>query len=117
MRTPSLYVSEMIEAVELIEDFTRGMDKNDFLSDEKTKSAVVRQFEILGEAAKAIPERVRVLAPELPWNMIAGMRDRLIHAYFAVDYKLVWDTLYNELPELKVRLELLRAELKKDDDP
>jgi len=76
---------------------------------------VVRQFEILGEAAKAIPENVRVLAPELPWSMIAGMRDRLIHAYFAIDYELVWDTLENELPELKERLELLQAEVKMDD--
>lgn len=116
MRTPSLYLSEMIEAAGLIEDFTRGMDKNAFLRDEKTKSAVVRQFEILGEAAKAIPEKVRVLAPELPWSMIAGMRDRLIHAYFAIDYELVWDTLENELPELKARLELLQAEVKMDNN-
>lgn len=91
------------------------MDKNAFLRDEKTKSAVVRQFEIVGEAAKAIPETVRVLAPELPWSMIAGMRDRLIHAYFAIDYELVWDTLENELPELKERLGLLQAEVKMDD--
>ncbi|WP_370573184.1 DUF86 domain-containing protein [Methanomethylovorans sp.] len=63
MRSPLLYLSEMIDAVEAIEDFTRGMDKEDFLCDAKTKSAVVRQFEILGEAAKVIPENIKALVP------------------------------------------------------
>jgi uncharacterized protein with HEPN domain len=67
----------MIDAVEAIEDFTHGMGKEDFLCDAKTKSAVVRQFEILGEAAKAIPENIKALVPNLPWSRIAGMRDSL----------------------------------------
>lgn len=117
MRSPLLYLSEMIDAVEAIEDFTHGMDKEDFLFDAKTKSAVVRQFEILGEAAKAIPENIQSLVPDLPWSRIAGMRDRLIHAYFIVDYNLVWDTVKNELPALKERLETLQGELNKIDSP
>lgn len=116
MRSPLLYLSEMIDAVEAIKDFTHGMDKEDFLSDAKTKSAVVRQFEILGEAAKAIPENIKALVTDLPWSRIAGMRDRLIHAYFIVDYKLVWDTVENELPLLKEKLEKLRSELKEVDE-
>ncbi|MBN1134587.1 MAG: DUF86 domain-containing protein [Methanosarcinaceae archaeon] len=116
MRSASLYISEMLTAVGSIEDFTGGMEKEDFLIDEKTKSAVVRQFEIIGEAAKAMPDSVKALAPDIPWSKIAGMRDRLIHAYFIVDYNLVWDTLGNELPNLKIRLEILQAELKKVDD-
>jgi len=117
MRSPLLYLSEMIAAVEAIEDFTHGMDMEDFLCDAKTKSAVVRQFEILGEAAKAIPENIKSLVPDLPWSRIAGMRDRLIHAYFIVDYNLVWDTVENELPALKERLETLQGELNKIDSP
>lgn len=111
-----LYLSEMIDAVDAIEDFTHGMDREDFLCDAKTESAVVRQFEILGEAAKAIPENIKALVPNLPWSKIAGMRDRLIHAYFIVDYNLVWDTLENELPILKEKLEKLRSELKEVDE-
>jgi len=61
MRTPSIHLSEMIDAVESIEDFTRGMDEEEFLGEEKTKSAVVRQFDILGEATKALPESVSYL--------------------------------------------------------
>jgi uncharacterized protein with HEPN domain len=103
----------MIDAVLSIEDFTHNMGREDFLKDEKTKSAVVRQFEILGEAAKALPEDVQSMEPDVPWNRIAGMRDRLIHAYFAVDYKLVWDTIENELSALKAGLDRLYKDMKK----
>lgn len=111
-----IYLSEMINAVKAIEDLTHGMGREDFLCDAKTKSAVVRQFEMLGEASKAIPENIKTLVPNLPWSRIAGMRDRFIHAYFVVDYKLVWDTVENELPLLKEKLEKLWSELKETDE-
>lgn len=85
------------------------------MEDEKTKSAVVRIFEIIGEATKALPENIKTLATYLPCSRIAGMRDRLIHAYFAVDYELVWDTVKHELPELKKRLEMLKMEVDNND--
>ncbi len=66
MRSPSLYISEIISAIDSIEDFTSGMNKDDFLKDEKTKSAVVRQFEIMGEAGKALPKSITELAPDIP---------------------------------------------------
>lgn len=113
MRSPALYLSEMLAAISSIKDFTYGMDRETFLEDEKTKSAVVRQFEIIGEAAKSIPEDIRSLDPDIPWNNIAGMRDRLIHAYFNVDYDLVWDTLETELPVLESKIEILFSKLKK----
>lgn len=106
-----LYLSEILSAVQSVKDFASGMDKEAFLEDEKTKSAVVRQFEIMGEAAKAIPEEIRSLDPTIPWGNIAGMRDRLIHAYFNVDYCLVWDTLEAELPELESKIESLISKL------
>lgn len=114
MRSPLLYLSEMNDAITSIEDFTLGMNKEDFLNDEKTKSAVVRQFEILGEATKALPESIKKLAPDIPWSRIAGMRDRLIHAYFVVDYGLVWDTVEHELPGLKERIAMLQVDAIED---
>ena len=80
---------------------------------EKTKSAVVRQLEIIGEAAKAVPADIRALAPDIDWRNISGMRDRIIHAYFNVDYILVWDTIVSDVPVLESRIEMLVNELKK----
>lgn len=97
----------MLGAVRNIRDFVAGMEKSDFLSDEKTRSAVVRQFEVLGEVAKGVPAEIRNAAPAIEWNAIVGMRDRLIHAYFRVDYELVWDTIVTELPGLEKDLEEL----------
>jgi uncharacterized protein with HEPN domain len=107
LRAPLLYLSEILSAVQSVKDFTSDMDREAFMGDEKTKSAVVRQFEIMGEAAKAVPEEVRSLDSTIPWSNIAGMRDRLIHAYFNVDYYLVWDTLESELPNLENKIEAL----------
>jgi uncharacterized protein with HEPN domain len=111
MRSPLLYLSEIISAIISIKNFTEGMDKEVFLKDEKTKSAVIRQLEIIGEAAKAIPADIRALAPELDWRNIAGMRDRMIHAYFNVDYNLIWDTIVEDVPMLEMTIEKLLDEL------
>ncbi|AKB44727.1 hypothetical protein MSVAZ_2458 [Methanosarcina vacuolata Z-761] len=89
------------------------MGRETFLNDEKTKSAVVRQLEIIGEAAKAVPADIRALAPDIDWRNISGMRDRIIHAYFNVDYSLVWDTIVSDVPVLESRIKMLVNELKK----
>ncbi|WP_268989059.1 HepT-like ribonuclease domain-containing protein [Methanosarcina barkeri] len=101
-----------MSAAVAIQDFTEGMDRETFLNDEKTKSAVVRQLEIIGEAAKAIPADIKALAPDIDWRNISGMRDRIIHAYFNVDYNLVWDTIVSDIPVLESRIEMLVNELK-----
>jgi uncharacterized protein with HEPN domain len=104
MRDYKLYLKDILAALESIEGFVEGMDFESFKKDDKTSSAVVRKFEIIGEAAKNIPGRVKDEYKSVPWKEMAGMRDRLIHLYFGVDYELVWKTIKNRLPALKAPL-------------
>jgi uncharacterized protein with HEPN domain len=107
VRDRSLYLKDILHAIESIENFAAGMDFNTFRADDKTVSAVIRKLEIIGEAVKQIPEGVREPYPEIPWKQIAGMRDKLIHFYFGVDPFLVWQTINNRLPLLKATIRKL----------
>jgi len=73
----------------------------DFKKDDKTSSAVIRKFEIIGEAAKQVPENVKQEYSSVPWKEMAGMRDKLIHFYFGVNYELLWQTIKNRIPQIK----------------
>lgn len=74
------------------------MTLNELSNDDKSSSAIIRKFEIIGEATKNLPENLKEEHPEIPWKSMAGMRDRLIHAYFGIDYKLVWEAIKIEIP-------------------
>ncbi len=101
----TIYLNDIREAVNSIEIFVEGMTFEEFKNDDKTSSAVIRKFEIIGEATKNIPEDIRNQHSQIPWKEIAGMRDKLIHAYSEVDLKLVWMTIKQRLPELKSVIE------------
>jgi uncharacterized protein with HEPN domain len=101
-RNPLLYAKDRLSAIERIENFTSGLDYDHFLIDEKTSSAVIRQLEIIGEAVKKVPEVMTVNYQHIAWKQIAGMRDRLIHFYFGTDYEIIWRTIKERIPELKM---------------
>ncbi len=95
----------MLEAIGQIEEFVQGMGLERFLNDRKTSAAVIRHLEILGEAARHVPDDVTARFPPVPWKKTREMRNVLIHAYFGVDLTTVWRTTQEDLPPLKEQLE------------
>lgn len=111
MRDYQLYLKDILSAMDSIEAFVEGMSFEEFRADDKTASAVIRKFEIIGEATKNIPDEIRQQYPTVPWKEMAGMRDRLIHFYFDVDYKLVWTTIKERLPQVKPEIQCIHEDL------
>ena len=87
------------------------MTLDELQEDEKTSSAVIRKFEVIGEAAKYMPKKLKDKHKDIQWKSMAGMRDRLIHAYFGIDYKLVWAAIKIEIPKLKPKLKKILSSL------
>lgn len=104
----------IVAMMDKIQTFTAGLDFDQFVRDDKTYMAVVRAIEVIGEAAKHVPATVRKQYPEVPWKRMAGMRDKLIHAYFGTDATIVWETATGLVPSLRPLVaQTLDAESKK----
>jgi len=95
------YFYDILNSILEIEDFVKGLDYGNFKSDRKTILAVIRDIEVIGEAAKNISRVIRKKYPQVPWKDIVGMRDKLIHEYFGVDLDILWETIKQDLPQLK----------------
>ena len=104
MRDKNLLLKDILIALDRIDSYTRGMNYATFAADEKTVNAVIYNFLVIGEAVKLLPPAVTINSPEIPWRQIAGMRDKLTHAYFSIDYELVWKTVTVVLPQFRVMI-------------
>lgn len=100
-RSPQLRLEDITEACEQVAEYVRGYDASRFAADNRTRDAVIRQFEIIGEAVKDLPESIREQEPQIPWRQIAGFRDVLAHADFTVETSVVWDAAFNKAPALR----------------
>jgi len=110
-RDPRLYLDEMIDAMENALRFAEGRDQRDFQPGQIVFEAIVRQIEIIGEAAAHLPEDTQARAPTVPWANLIGMRTRLIHGYFAIDPDLVLSVVQDKLPTLLPEIRRLRLSL------
>lgn len=110
------YLRHILDETIYLRRQTSGLSKEKFLADETLKRAFVRSIEIIGEAAKQVPEDTRKNYPDIQWRAMAGMRDRLIHGYFGIDYDIVWDVVINKIPALKTHVETILANPKGDNE-
>ena len=110
-RSLKLLVEDIWESIEKIERYVEGMTQDNFQSDEKTTDAVVRNLEIIGEAAARLPEDFTNRHAEIEWIKIIGLRNRIVHEYFGVDLQIIWQILKKDLPVFKESLKNIRSEL------
>jgi uncharacterized protein with HEPN domain len=99
-RSPKNYLLHILDETLYLLEFSSNLAKEDFLEDKTLKRSFVRSLEIIGEATKNLPEDFRKSHPSIQWKRMAGMRDKLIHEYFGVDYDVVWDVIISEIPQL-----------------
>jgi len=104
-RNIQIFLHDIIENIERVERFTLNVTFEEFRNDEKTYFATLQCIEIIGEAAKHVPPSFRAKYPDVPWNDMAGMRDKLIHAYFSTDPIRVWKVIKEDIPVLKPNIE------------
>lgn len=106
-RDDRVHIADMLDAVRRAQRFMGGMDLGSFLADEKTQSAIIRQLEVIGEAARRVSRAFREAHGDVPWQPSAAMRNVLIHEYFGVDLEEVWKTVMEDLPRLEAVLKAL----------
>jgi uncharacterized protein with HEPN domain len=111
-RDYTIYLSDIIENMAQAESFIGTMTFEQFSTDRKTAYAVIRCFEIIGEATKNIPENIRILRPAIPWSDMARMRDKCIHAYWGIKYQIVWTAIKEEFLVLRPQIEKFLADLR-----
>jgi uncharacterized protein with HEPN domain len=101
IRDDQVYLAHIRDALQQIATYTEGMDADVFLENRMVQDAVIRQFEIIGEASKNLSDSFRENYPLVPWKDLAGFRDKLIHQYFGVDLTIVWRSVVDDVPVLR----------------
>lgn len=104
-RNVRLLLDDILSSIAKIERYVGAMDREQFLQDEKTTDAVVRNIEIIGEATRQLPTEFTAVHPDIPWNQMAGLRNRIVHEYFGLDLEIIWTIIEQDLPILQKQLQ------------
>lgn len=99
-RTPKLLLEDIIESAEKILQYTKGISFEEFSKDNKTVDAVIRNFEIIGEASNLLPDEIKDKYSEIDWHRMRGFRNRIVHDYFGVDLQIIWKIIFDQIPDL-----------------
>ena len=111
-RSLRLYFEDILRSCNKILRYVQGLNYEEFINDELRLDAVLRNLQIMGEAAKQVPQKIRDIYPAVEWRKIAGLRDILAHAYFSLELETIWDIIQNKVPHLRTQIqEILEQEL------
>jgi len=113
-KEPLIFIKHILQNIEDIEIFSKGLSKNNLEKDILRQKAIIRSLEIIGEAVRNLPDSFKKKHPETPWKDIIGTRDKMIHHYFGVDINTVWGIIKKDLPNLERKIEKIKKELKED---
>ncbi len=112
-KNPTIFLTHILESINYIEQYLQGVTEERFHTSVEKQDLIVRRLEIIGEAAKNLPQEFREKHPTIPWKRMAGMRDVISHQYFGINYNIVWKTIIQFLPSLKEEITKILKETQK----
>jgi len=115
LKDDRVYLQHILDEIEYLNSLRPSLTYDTLLHDKTTEHAVTRSLEIIGEAAKNVTDKTKQAHPKIPWKFMAGLRDKVIHGYFAINYEIVWDVFQHKLPELEPEIRSLYDAIEPDD--
>lgn len=106
-KDPTIFLKHILESIQHIESYIKDLSEEDFLNSDEKQDSVIRRLEVLGEAIKNLPDEFREKHSDVEWNKAMATRNILIHHYFGIDLKIIWDTVTQDLPVFKKKIESL----------